>query len=186
MSKMTAETLMQVYPPVLEKDQLFNALGQATAEILGEAFLNTKHASIYTRVMDLSEGVLDILAKDFAIAWYDYNYPLETKRRVIAAAFSVYYNNGTKAALETALRAVYPDARVEEWFEYGGEPFYFRVVLNEPDIDFDEVKKMIELYKNERSHLHDITYSADEVEVPFYVGSADSETLIQAESLMFD
>jgi len=182
MSKMTAETLMQLYPPVLDKDELFNALGQATAEVLGQAFIDTKHASIYTRISELNEGVLDELSKDFAIAWYDYNYPLETKRRVIAAAFSVYFNNGTKGALETALKAVYPDARVEEWFEYEGDPFCFRVVLNEPGIDLPTVQKMIELYKNERSHLEEIIYSAADCDVPIYAGMADTEVSIYAES----
>ena len=184
MSSLTRDTMMSVYPSVLAKDTLFNALGQATAEVIGEAFLNTKHASIYTRIGELDEGVLDILAKDFNIAWYDYNYPLETKRRVVAAAFSVYFNNGTRGALEKALRAVYPYAVVEEWFEYSGLPYCFRVVINDPDVDLATANRMVQLYKNERSHLDGITYSADTVNVPIYIGSMDTETAIEAESNM--
>ena len=178
MSKMTADTLMSVYPPVLGKDQLFNALGQATAEVLGQAFIDTKHASIYTRIAELDESLLDVLAKDFNIAWYDYNYPLETKRRVIAAAFSVYFNNGTKGALETALKAVYPNAEVDEWFNYGGLPYHFRVILNDQAEDYDAVNKMIRLYKNERSWLDSISYSSEEVAQPVYIGSSDGDVVL--------
>lgn len=184
MSKMNADTLMAVYPPVLDKDQLFNALGQATAEVLGQAFIDTKHASIYTRIAELDEALLDVLAKDFNIAWYDYNHPLETKRRVVAAAFSVYFNNGTKGALQTALRAVYPNAVVQEWFDYGGAPYHFRVVLNDQAEDYDAINKMIRLYKNERSRLDSIAYSSDEVTMPIYMGSADGEAVITMESEM--
>ena len=184
MSSMTAETLMSVYPPVLDKDQLFNALGRATAEVLGQAFMDTKHASIYTRIAELDEALLDVLAKDFNIAWYDYNHPLEIKRRVIAAAFSVYFNNGTKGALETAIRAIYPNAVVEEWFDYGGLPYHFRVIINDQDPDYNTIQKMIRLYKNERSYLDSISYSSEEVIMPVYLGSSDGEAVITEESEM--
>ena len=69
MSKLSKDTLMSIYPGVLNRDQLFNALGQSAAESLGEAFLNVKHTNIYLRIAELEEGVLDILAKDFNISW---------------------------------------------------------------------------------------------------------------------
>lgn len=158
--QLTKDSLMQVYPSVLDKDTLFNALGQSTAEAIGEAFLNVKKASIYTRIAELDEGVLDILAKDFGISWYDYDFQLDTKRRVVAAAFSVHRHMGTVGAMITAICAIWPDSTVEEWFEYNGDPFYFRVLVNanEPGaepIRFDAIDKTVKLYKNERSWLED-------------------------------
>lgn len=154
------DSLMSLYPSVLDKDELFNALGRATAEALGEAFLNVKNATIYTRIAELDEAVLDILAKDFKISWYDYDFQLETKRRVIAAAFSVHRHLGTTGAMITAICAIWPHSTVEEWFEYSGNPFYFRVLVNanEPGaepIRFDAIDKTVKLYKNERSWLED-------------------------------
>lgn len=186
MSNLSAETLMQVYPSVLERDAMFNALGQATAEALGAAFLRTANSSIYTRIAELDEGALNILAKDFNIAWYDYNYDLETKRRVVAAAFSVYFNNGTIGALKTALQAVDPYATVTEWFEYEGLPYCFRVVLNDPSVSFEDINRMIRLYKNERSHLDGISYNAQEITMPVYLGSADVENSMETESIMLE
>ena len=154
------DSLMSLYPSVLDKDALFNALGQSVAESLGEAFLNVKNASIYTRIAELDEAVLDILAKDFKISWYDYDFQLETKRRVIAAAFSVHRHLGTTGAMITAICAIWPHSTVEEWFEYNGNPFYFRVLVNANDpgaepIRFDAIDKTVKLYKNERSWLED-------------------------------
>lgn len=160
MSKLDKSSMMQIYPSVLEKDKLFNSLGQDIAEALGEAFLNVKNTNIYGRIAELDEGILDILAQDFNISWYDYDFQLETKRRVIAAAFSVLRHLGTAGAMKTAICAIWPDSTVEEWFEYGGDPYYFRVLLNanEPGqepIAFDKIDKTVQLYKNERSWLED-------------------------------
>ena len=160
MSKLSKNTLMQIYPSVLDKDKLFNSLGQDIAEALGDAFLKVKHSNIYGRIAELDEGVLDVLAQDFNISWYDYNFQLDTKRRVIAAAFSVLRHLGTAGAMKTAICAIWPDSAVEEWFEYGGDPYYFRVLVNanEPGqepIAFDKIDKTVQLYKNERSWLED-------------------------------
>lgn len=156
--QLSKDTLMQVYPSVLDKDALFNALGQSAAESIGEAFLNVKKTSIYTRIAELDEGVLDILAKDFGISWYDYDFQLDTKRRVVAAAFSVHRHMGTAGAMITAICAIWPDSTVEEWFDYGGDPYYFRVLVNasgDEPIRFDSIDKTVQLYKNERSWLQD-------------------------------
>lgn len=157
MSKLDKSSLMQIYPPVLNRDQLFNALGEDVAESLGAAFLKVGKASIYTQIAQLDEGVLDILAQDFNISWYDYDYPIEKKRRVVAAAFSVHRHIGTVGAMVTALSAVWPNSYIEEWFEYDGEPFFFRAVINidedDEPVDLDTIRKVVNLYKNERSWL---------------------------------
>lgn len=160
MSKLSKDSLMSIYPGVLNRDKLFNSLGQSVAESLGEAFLNVKHANIYLRISELDEDVLDILAQDFNISWYDYDFQLETKRRVVAAAFSVHRHLGTAGAMTTAISAIWPNSSVEEWFDYGGDPYFFRVLVEandgEPGVEpirFSAIDKMVQLYKNERSWL---------------------------------
>lgn len=158
MSNLDKPSLMHVYPSVLTKDKMFNALGQDVAEKLGEAFLSTKNANIYNRIAELPESLLDILAVDFNISWYDYDFKLETKRRVIAAAFSVHRHIGTAGALITAISAIWPNSKLEEWFEYGGDPYYFRVAVHASEddsepIDAVKILNTINLYKNERSWL---------------------------------
>lgn len=160
MSKMDKDTLMQVYPPVLDRDKLFNALGQITAHVLGEAFQNINHESIYTQIEKLDEPLLDQLAKDFGIAWYEYDRDLATKRDVIATAFSTMRVLGTPGGMKRAINAVYDDAAVEEWFDYEGDPFHFRVIVTN-EYKADENAKLlvlIGLFKNVRSVLDEVEY----------------------------
>ena len=39
---------------------------------------------------------------------------------------------GTRAAVETAIRAIYPKTEVKEWFEYeGGKPYHFKLFIDQ-------------------------------------------------------
>ena len=94
------------------------------------------------------------------------SYPIEVKRRTIRDSIQVHRRLGTKYAVEKALGAVYPGTKVEEWFEYGGDPYKFRVVIGatEAGITADRqaaVLDRVRFYKNLRSHLEAISYQIE-------------------------
>ena len=109
---------------------------------------------------------MDVMAYDLHVDWYDYSYPIEVKRRTIRDSIQVHRRLGTKYAVEKALGAVYPGTKVEEWFEYGGDPYKFRVVIGatEAGITADRqaaVLDRVRFYKNLRSHLEAISYQIE-------------------------
>lgn len=84
----------------------------------------------------------------------------------IRDSIQVHRRLGTKYAVEKALGAVYPGTKVEEWFEYGGDPYKFRVVIGatEAGITADRqaaVLDRVRFYKNLRSHLEAISYQIE-------------------------
>jgi len=179
MSNLTKESMMRTYPYVLDRDKLYNGLGQTAAKALGLVSDASDSCGIYTRIEQLSESLLDILARDFAISWYNFDYDLETKRQVMAAAFSVYRRLGTKGAMLKALCAIWPETHVLEWFDYGGDPYHFKVTLDisvtEGEIiGLDVIKKTILLYKNERSYLDEIAFAAYEDSMGIKAGAASA------------
>lgn len=73
---------------------------------------------------------------------------------------------GTKAAVEQAIAAIYPKTQVLEWFEYGGEPYHFKLEINLTGSSFDRERQQrvldrVEYYKNLRSHLDGVFYFAN-------------------------
>ncbi len=83
------------------------------------------------------------------------------KRALIKNAIKLHKYRGTKAAIINALEVLNLDANIQEWFEYGGEPFLFRVFINlETNFD-DELEKrivnVINAHKNVRSWLERLT-----------------------------
>ena len=79
----TAEEFLRALPPVLRNDRRMIALGQVVAEELSDRMSEIEKAAIYPRIDELDEALLDILAYDFKVDWYGYDYPLETKRALL-------------------------------------------------------------------------------------------------------
>lgn len=156
---LTRDNLLQAIPDVLKNDKGMLALATLLADRaagLAEAPDKTK---IYADLASQNEDVLDTLAKDFKIDWYDYNYALATKRAVVRDSFYIHNHLGTKGSVVSAISDVFPQSLVQEWWEYAGHPFYFRVIIDvtntiEP-APIGLIKKKIDFYKPARSHLQD-------------------------------
>lgn len=147
-------------PEPLKKDQKMKALAAALTQQLLGASGSMEKVLIYSKIDKLPEELVDILSYDMHVDWYDYSYPLDIKRDILKNSVKVHKTMGTKYAVEKAIGAVYPESKVEEWFQYGGRPHYFRVVLDvtraDETPDIETIKKKIALYKRLSSHLEEI------------------------------
>jgi len=83
------------------------------------------------------------------------------KRELIKNAIELHRYKGTKYALIKVLNSLNINGEIEEWFEYDGDPYHFKIniflqnyLYNESV--FESLKKMIDEYKNVRSVLEEI------------------------------
>lgn len=160
----TKENLLFAFPVGLRENQSIAALGGVTAEELAKRPEEIGRLALYSRIDELPEDLLDILAYDFKVDWWDPDYSLEEKRRIFKSSWYVHKHLGTKAAVETALRAIYPKAEVQEWFEYGGKPYFFRLNIDLTGEQSDaarpwRVLERVEFYKSLRSHVDEIVFN---------------------------
>lgn len=125
----TAENLMRTYPSSLAVYDNMLTLGDTAFRKFEEYYNEIREVLIYPAIDNMPEEVLDILAQDLKVDWYDYNYSLESKRELIKTSVYVHKFLGTKAAVERMLGSVFPGSIIEEWFDYGGDPHHFRVVI---------------------------------------------------------
>ena len=169
------ETLVATLPAALQKDPSAVALAEAMADLLAQRRSEIEQLRIYPVIDRLDEQLLDILAYDFKVDWWDADYSLEEKRRTLKDSWRVHKVLGTKAAVETALRAIYPKAQVQEWFEYGGEPYRFKLDINLTGELSDaarpwRVLERVNYYKSLRSHLDSIEFTIDMGAAILYAG----------------
>ena len=162
-------------PPTLKDDPEINALGRAIAEQLQITARQIRQNIIYARIDELDEQTLDILAYDLHVDWYDHSYPIEVKRQTIKDSVKIHRRLGTKYAVETALGAVFPGTRVEEWFEYDGDPYTFRVIINATENGVTAAQQAAVLervifYKNLRSHLEAVRFKVEKKTAVHVVG----------------
>ena len=160
----TKEAMLFTLPPALKEDTSTEALAAATAEAMADRLAEIDRLRIISNIDNLEEALLAILARDFKVDWWDPSYSLEEKRRTVKDSWRVHKTLGTKAAVETAIRAIYPLTTVEEWFEYeGGQPYHFRLRINITSDSGDRerqrrVLERLNFYKNLRSHVDEVKY----------------------------
>jgi phage tail P2-like protein len=159
----TKENLLASLPAVLANDDNMAALASAVAEVLAARVGEIERVSIYSQIDRLPNELLDILANDFKVDWWDANYTLEEKRNTLKESWRVHRMLGTKAAVETAISAIYPDTQVKEWFEYSGAPYHFKLLIDATYENVDPQKharvlEKVQFYKNLRSVLDEVEY----------------------------
>ena len=159
----TRENLLLIVPPALTHDPAMMARAAADAEALAARLAEIDRVRIISHIDALDETVLDILAWDFKVDWWDPNYTLEEKRRTLKESWHVHRTLGTKAAVVTAISAIYPDTKVLEWWEYDGKPYHFRLLIDATyeRVDPEKHKRVLErvdYYKALRSVLDAVEY----------------------------
>ena len=162
---LTAENIYKVTPDVLKGDEGVAAFIQAAAKIFAERVDEVDRIRIFSDFDGLSEELLDILARDFKVDWYNYDYSLETKRETFKRSFDIHRILGTPEAVARALSAAFPGSYIEEWFDYGGKPHHFQIVIEtkaarEP-ANTDDILRAVQLTKRLSSHCDGIVYQCD-------------------------
>ena len=192
---LTKENLLFTFPASLRENPSIAALGDVTMEALAKRPAEIALLSLYPRIDELPEALLDILAYDFKVDWWDADYSLEEKRRTFKDSWRVHKTLGTKAAVETAIRAIYPKARVQEWFEYeGGKPYHFKLDIDLTNEISDaarpyRVLERVNFYKSLRSHVDEFVFTIVLPPATLHVGGgvgAKAEIGIPLEPDTFD
>lgn len=161
--QMNADNFMLSLPAVLAEDKNLNALARSISLTLESRIREIERINIYARIDELPEDLLDILAHDFKVDWWDYSLTLREKRETLKQSWYVHRHMATPSAVTAALSAIYSETECTEWFEYGGEPYHFRLAMTLPAEDIlstkhEKVLALLRFYKNLRSVLDYILY----------------------------
>jgi phage tail P2-like protein len=79
--------------------------------------------------------LLDILAWEMHVdVWAGWDGELTTEQKVelINSSIDWHRHKGTVYAVEQMLKTVFRKGYIQEWYEYGGNPYFFRIVTEEP------------------------------------------------------
>jgi phage tail P2-like protein len=144
-------------------------LNDISSKVFDELFsrfqdLDTDALLVYL-IDSVDESALVHLADQFHImgneGWLQAKTEAE-KREIIKKAVELHRYKGTKYALIKVLNSLNINGDVEEWFEYGGDPYHFKIDIFLQNYTYNEkvfesLKKMIDEYKNVRSVLEEIS-----------------------------
>lgn len=150
--------LLSLQPSYLQQDKFVQALCKALNSYFQKLSDSTKLVYVYGRIDELEEEIIDSLAWQFHVDFYDYTLSLEQKRALVKKSKMLHRIKGTPKAVEEACTTVFGKTKLKEWFEYGGKPYFFGldVDITEVGASPEELKKLdilIDVYKNKRSWI---------------------------------
>ncbi len=175
--------LLGAFPYSLARDEDKEKLAESIADELARTAANTEKALIFPEIDTLPEELLDILAVDFKIDWYDVESPVWNKRQTVKECILVHKYKGTKFAVETALHSMFLSAEVQEWFEYNGDPFHFKVVVyGSTSSNLKKLNSKLLYAKNLRSVMDDVKFVLIPDPINTYTGMAITEQAVAKKS----
>ena len=149
---------IKLIPHFMRVDSADQAIAQAIDTLIKVPGAKVKTLRVWDQIDNLDENMLDELAWELDIDWYEDTMTIDVKRETIKTARLIKEHRGTKWAVEQVVANVFGTGEVQEWYEYGDEPFYFKITTDTqmtPDL-FEKVKKHIERVKNVRSKLRTV------------------------------
>lgn len=154
--------IQKMLPHNINTDDDVSSLLQTISNEMNNISKEIKQLLFYPNISELPEPIINLLAEQFQVTFYSaLGLDLDTKRELVKNAIVWNKRKGTKAVMQEMLAVLYSsEVIIQEWFEFDGEPYTFRLVmdnmtLNEGDID--TIMYIINELKNVRSHLESIT-----------------------------
>lgn len=158
--------IVKLLPPWMRQDEANAALSRSASSLFQEPAKRIKQLRIWDKIDELDDDMLDELAWELNIDWYSSAMEISKKRATIKVAHLIMEKRGTKWAAEQLISAYFGTGYVKEWFEYGGDPYMFRVLTTNPDIGDDGMAgffKQVDVAKSVRSHMEGV-YFYEELE----------------------
>lgn len=110
----------------------------------------------------MTDEQLDELAWELNVEWYKSTADIQTKRAIIKSSDKVHAKLGTKWAVEQIITDYFGSGAVREWWEYGGEPYHFKVFSTNPGLvneHHEEFLAMLEVVKRKSAWLDAVIIS---------------------------
>lgn len=163
MSDLENVKLIDTLPPNLAADESIQNLCPVIDAKLQE-ISNTINVILLWQNMELlPETIIDELAWQFHVDFYDYSASKSKKITLVKKAIPWHKIKGTPAAVEAVCTEVFKSAQVVENWKYGGEPYRFRVDNITESISsqavIDSLVRTINETKNTRSWLDGVVFS---------------------------
>jgi len=161
MINLSEVNILDILPQSLSNDKDVAALAIAVDVELKKINSDILKTNIFGALECLPDRILDELGWQEHIDFYSTELPRDIKIKLIKNSAQAHKYKGTAWAIEQSIQDIYGNSRLEEWFEYGGEPYSFKVLVELEKEGISEekqilIEKVINTYKNSRSFLEEV------------------------------
>lgn len=145
--KLHEAEILKLLPAWMQEDASNKGLAAGTDKVTRAITARAKLLSRWDKIDQLDEAELDELAWELRIQWYDSTAPIETKRAVIRNSDLVFSKLGTSYAVQQIVTDYFGSGEVREWNEYGGRPFHFKILSDNPELVNNNLELFLKLLR---------------------------------------
>lgn len=191
MIKLFDSNITDILPEFLTQKPEVIALGYALNKAVQRLLGYCQNIGIYNSIDTLPEQVLDLLALELKTQYYDDTFSIEIKRSLIKNALNWYMYAGTAAAATELVTAIFGDGEIEEWFDYGGEPYHFRIHTFNVETTDEMIRlaeSLVKSVQNVRSQIEEVIIEIIE-SMTLYMGCKaiiDDEVTLHCDATFMD
>ncbi|MDR0546154.1 MAG: phage tail protein I, partial [Dysgonamonadaceae bacterium] len=171
-------SILNLMPPNLASDLNIKMAAEAFDEVLRDIIQKIPNVAVIPNLVlnkTVDAVLIDLLAWQFHVDFYDPKMPVEVRRDLVLKSLDWHFRKGTPSVVEEIVSTIFSKAEIQEWFDYGGLPYRFRIGTVEelPDEETRKnLRRAINSVKNTRSYLEQITsiiYFEDTVDISDYL-----------------
>lgn len=151
-------SLLSLQTKYMQRDVVVQALCEVLEPYFQKLSDDVRLVYIYGRIDELKEDIVDELAWQFHVDFYENSLPIDKKRMLVKNSLRWHKIKGTPAAVEEVSNTIFGYSYVDEWFNYDGNPYMFKVVTDITVISkgLKDFYRVIDSVKNTRSHLEGV------------------------------
>lgn len=175
--------LLDLQTSYMQQDPTVKAICNTLGPYFKKLSDDVKLVYIYGRLDELDETLIDELAWQFHVDFYDYTLPLEKKIDLVKNSIRWHQIKGTPQAVTEVATSIFGRTKLKEWFQYEADPYFFMLDIDvtEQGASEENLKKLdilINEYKNTRSWIDVINiFFTTKGDISFGVLSIDAEEI---------
>lgn len=159
---MNKKLFSKTVPFNIAKDKNIKDLSCVIDNIAIDIKQKTEMVLLLPKLKELPDSILNELAYQFHIDFYREYFDHDTKVKLIESSIATHKIKGTPYAVEKVCTDIFKSAKVVENWEYGGEPYHFKVsFIKEAVTDVSKIDSLMEAIsstKNVRSWCDEIVF----------------------------
>lgn len=159
---MNKKLFSKTVPFNIAKDKNIKDLSCVIDNIAIDIKQKTEMVLLLPKLKELPDSILNELAYQFHVDFYCEYFDHDTKVKLIESSIATHKIKGTPYAVEKVCTDIFKSAKVVENWEYGGEPYHFKVsFIKEAVTDVSKIDSLMEVIsstKNVRSWCDEIGF----------------------------
>ncbi|GIQ69258.1 phage tail protein I [Xylanibacillus composti] len=154
--------LIDLIPSNMRNDSRVIAAAISIDRQLKLVTLAIQKVELLHHIDSLPSKWIDQLAWQFHVDFYDQTLPIGQRRALVKNSLAWHKRKGTPSAVRELVETVFQTGEVLEWFQYGGQPYFFKVVTSDPSATGSKAQEFlaaVNSVKNCRSWLEGVELS---------------------------